>query len=108
MILERQFFQISPKFCKETRPTVPQKPRKKKVMPSIILIIKEQKELYAKIYYSNQDTININHALLQIFKQELAKILQFKGETFHMKATIQKSEKETTYTLFYSYVKADQ
>ena len=43
--------------------TVPRKPCKKKVVPSTVLIIEEKKELYAKVYHSNQDTVDTNHAL---------------------------------------------
>ena len=46
VILALYLFQISPKFCEEIRRlmTVPQKPRKKKVVPSAIPIVKEDEE----------------------------------------------------------------
>ena len=103
-------FQISPKFREETRRlmTVPPKPRKKKVVPPAVPVIEEEEELYAEIHHPKRDTVDTNHALLQTPKQELAEILQSKGEAFRMKATIWKSEKETKYALPDSHVKADQ
>ena len=70
-------FQISSKFQKETRRliTVSQKPRKKKVVPSAILVIKEEEKLYTEIHHPKQDTIDTNHTLFQTPKQELAEIL---------------------------------
>lgn len=64
------FFQISPKFQEETRRLIiiPQKPHKKKVVLSTILIIKEEEELYADIYQPDKNTVDINHALLQMPK----------------------------------------
>ena len=102
-------FQISPKFREETRRlmTVPRKPRKKKVVPPAVPIIEEEEELYAEVHHPNQDTVDTNHALLQTPKQELAEILQSKGEAFRMKATIWKSDKDTKYALPDFYVKAD-
>ncbi len=87
--------------------TVPRKPRKKKVVPLAIPIIEEEEKLYAKIHHLDQDIIDTNHALFQIQKQELAEILQSKGEVFRMKATIWKSDKENKYAFPDSHVKAD-
>ena len=103
-------FQISPKFREETRRlmTVPRKPRKKKVLPPSVPIVEEEEELFAKIDHLNKDTVETNHALLQTPKQELAEILQSKGEAFRMKATIWKSDEGTRYALPDSHVKADQ
>lgn len=67
-------FRISPQFCEETRCliTVLCKSHKKKVLPSAVPIIEEEEELYIKIYYPDQNTIDTNHAFLQTPKQELA------------------------------------
>ena len=56
--------------------TVLQKPYKKKVMPSTIPIIKEEKELYAEIHQSDKSIVHTHYALFQILEKELAKILQ--------------------------------
>lgn len=103
-------FQISPKFREETRRlmTVPRKPRKKKVVSPTVPIIEEEEELYGKINHPNEEIVDTNHALLQTPKQELAEILQSKGEAFRIKATTWRSEKETKYVLPDSHVKADQ
>lgn len=77
-------FQISLKFEEEAKHlmTIPQKPRKKKVVPSTISstisIIKKEEELYINIDHLNKDIIDTNHALLQMPKQELTKIFQLK------------------------------
>lgn len=47
---------------------VPQKPYKKKVMPSTILIIQEKEELYAEIYYPNKNPVETNYTLFQMSK----------------------------------------
>ena len=68
--------------------TILYKPRKKKVVPLAVLIIKEKEELYAEVYHSNQDIIDTNYAFFQIPKPELAEIFQSKGKAFCIKATI--------------------
>ena len=90
VILALYLFQISLKLSEKTRylMTVPQKPCKKKVVPFDIPIIDEKEKLYAKIHQSDEDIVDINHALFQILKEELAEILQSKGEAFRMKTTI--------------------
>ena len=54
--------------------TVPGKPRKKKVLHPSIPIIEEREELFAKINHLNKNIVEINHALFQTPKQELAEI----------------------------------
>lgn len=57
---------------------VSQKSRKRKVMPlaisSIISIIKEKEELYAKNHKSDKDIVDTNQTLFPIPKQNLAKV----------------------------------
>ena len=88
--------------------TVPRKPRKKKVVSHLFLIIEEKEDLYTQIHHLNEDIVNTNHAFSQTPKQELAEILQLKGEVFRMKATIWKSKKKTKHALSDSHVKADE
>ena len=54
--------------------TISCKLRKKKVVFLAVPIIKKKEKLYAEIHHLNQNIIDINHALFQISKQELAKI----------------------------------
>ena len=66
VILALHLFQILPKFQEEIRRlmTVPRKSCKKKVVPSAILIEKEEEINYADIHQPSKD-IDTNHALLQ-------------------------------------------
>lgn len=57
-------------------------------MPLTIPIIEKEKKLYAIIYHPNKDTIDNNHALLQMPKYELAEILKSKRKAFFRKITI--------------------
>ena len=67
--------------------TVSCKPHKKKIVLSVIPIEEEEEINYLDIHQPGKN-VDTNHALFQIPKQELAKILQSKRETFRMKATI--------------------
>ena len=67
----------------------------KKVVPSAILIMKEEKELYVEIYHFNKDIVDSNHAFFQITKEKPAEIFQSKGKAFHMMTNIWKSEEGT-------------
>ena len=87
--------------------TVPGKPRKKKVVPSAISIEEEEEINYADIHQPGK-VVDTNHVLLQIPKQELAKILKSKGEAFHLKTTIWKSDKEIKYGLPDFHINVDQ
>ena len=83
-------FQISPKFWEETWRfmTVSRKPRKKKINTLIIPIVEDEKEPYIGIDYLERYAVDTYHALIQTLKQEMTEILQSKGETFRIKATI--------------------
>lgn len=87
VILELHFFQIFSNFWEETRRliTVFEKPYKKKVVPSAILIVEEEYELYAEIYHSYKSIADINHTLLQTPKEKLAKIFLLKKNHFTWK-----------------------
>lgn len=78
------------------------------MVPLIIPIIKIKEEFYAEIHHPNKDIVDLNRAFFKISKQKLAEILQSKRKAFRMKATIQKSEKNTKYALPDSHVQADQ
>ena len=87
IILALYLFQISPNFGEKTRRlmTISQKPCQKKVISPITLSKDNKNRLYIRAKKSNQNLVQINHAFVQTLKQELAKILQSKEESFHMK-----------------------
>ena len=102
-------FQILPKFREKSRHlmTVLHKPRRKKVIISAISIKEKAEIQYADIQQPSKN-IDINNALLQIYKQKLVKNLEFKGKVFYMTVTIWNLDKKTKYTLSDCHVKADQ
>ena len=88
--------------------TVPQKPHKKKIIPPTTPSEDDENRPYVRAEKSNQNLVQTNHVYVQTHKQKIAKILQSKEETFHIKVTIWKLDKKTKYALSDSHVKADQ
>lgn len=73
--------------------TVTRKSHKKKITISIISIIKNKEELYAKIDYSKRDIVNTHYALIQISRQKMIKILQYKKEEFWIRLSSRKTKR---------------
>ena len=67
--------------------TVSLKVYKKKFVPCVIPIDKEEEIYHTEIHQPSKD-VDTNHKLLQTSKQELTKIFQSKGKTFYIKTSI--------------------